>query len=85
MNVSQIRAVALNKLAGTPASTQSTTTYVDFIVKANEFDLTKNKALAEATTTSKSTEEYLVIVEKAEQAQLEGYLELCKEYNLEIN
>ncbi len=85
MNVSQIRTAALNKLAGTPASTQSTTAYVDFIVKANEFDLAKNKALAEATATSKSTEEYLAIVEKAEQAQLEGYLELCKEYNLEIN
>ena len=85
MNVSQVRVAALNKLAGTPASTQSTTAYVDFIVKANEFDLAKNKALAEATATSKSTEEYLAIVEKAEQEQLEGYLELCKEYNLEIN
>ena len=82
MNVSQIRVAALNKLAGSPAST---TAYVDFIVKANEFDLVKNKTLAEATATSKSTEEYLAIVEKAEQAQLEGYLELCKEYNLEIN
>ena len=85
MNVSQIRAVALNKLAATPASTQSTTAYVDFIVKANEFDAVKNKALAAATVNSKSTKEYLAIVEKAEQAQLEGYLELCKEYNLEIN
>ena len=84
MNVSQIRAVALNKLAATPASTQSTTAYVDFIVKANEFDAVKNKALA-AAVNSKSTKEYLAIVEKAEQAQLEGYLELCKEYNLEIN
>lgn len=82
MNVSQIRVAALNKLAGSPAST---TTYVNFIVKANEFDVVKNKALAEATATSKSTKEYLAIVEKAEQAQLEGYLELCKEYNLEIN
>ena len=85
MNVSQIRTAALNKLAGTPMSKQSTTNYVDFMVKANEFDLVKNKVLAEATATSKSTEEYLAIVEKAEQAQLEGYLELCKEYNLEIN
>ena len=85
MNVSQIRTTALNKLAGTPASMQSTTNYVDFMVKANEFDLVKNKTLAEATATSKSTEEYLAIVEKAEQEQLEGYLELCKEYNLEIN
>lgn len=84
MNTSKLRIYMLQEL-GTNADIKATIhERSEFLVKANALDAAKNATLAALIETCKSPTEYVKALEEADKALAKGYIDLCKEYNINI-